>query len=75
MSHGLGRDGWPSDATVLRSRDADIERLTAENEALLEALSRVVEVWPNHKKAPGWVSRWLAAFDNAKALVQKARKP
>lgn len=27
MSTGLGRDGWPSDATVIKSRDVEIEEL------------------------------------------------
>lgn len=29
MSHGLGRDGWPSDHTVIMSRDKEIEQLRA----------------------------------------------
>lgn len=27
MVHGLGKDGWPSDETVLKSRDKEVEQL------------------------------------------------
>jgi hypothetical protein len=38
MSHGLGRDGWPSSDSVIRGRDSEIERLRAINADLVDAL-------------------------------------
>ena len=32
----LGKDGWPTDAAVIQTRDKEIERLTAENASLKE---------------------------------------
>jgi hypothetical protein len=50
MTHELGKDGWPSDLTVIRSRDSEIEELRAEVgqqsaaiEILRAALQRIAD--------------------------------
>jgi len=68
MNHGLGKDGWPSDATVIKTRDKEIEslraqlaKLKAENERLVAEL----------EKADAYTERKDLERDELKAEIER----
>jgi hypothetical protein len=43
--------------------------LERQRDELLEALSNLLEVWPNKEKKPGWVNRWIEAQQRGRDAI------
>ena len=48
MTYKLGKDGWPTDETVIATRDKEVESLRQQLAECLAALEKISEVDPSN---------------------------
>jgi hypothetical protein len=51
------------------ARQRETEHAMRQRDELMEALSNLLEVWPNKEKKPGWVNRWIEAQQRGRDAI------